>query len=127
MAKAAIALACFSPPPPAPPVCAFPNPSPWAPHQVTVTHDGKTTSLEVPSDKTILEAALDQGIDLPHDCKLGVCMTCPAKLVCKPQGCRCGRAVPALRTRPCFRPTSPAVCARGSGLPVPLNSQPPAR
>jgi ferredoxin len=21
------------------------------------------------------------GLDLPHDCKLGVCMTCPAKLV----------------------------------------------
>jgi ferredoxin len=21
------------------------------------------------------------GMDLPHDCKLGVCMTCPAKMV----------------------------------------------
>jgi hypothetical protein len=48
---------------------------------VTVTHEGKTTVLEVPSDKSILEAALDKGVDLPHDCKLGVCMTCPAKLV----------------------------------------------
>ncbi|KAI8468125.1 MAG: putative ferredoxin [Monoraphidium minutum] len=50
-------------------------------HKVTVTHAGKTVELEVPAGQTILEVALDNGIDLPHDCKLGVCMTCPAKLV----------------------------------------------
>ena len=49
--------------------------------QVTVTHQGKTHTLEVPADRSIHEVALDQGVDLPHDCKLGVCMTCPAKLV----------------------------------------------
>lgn len=27
------------------------------------------------------QAALDAGIELSHDCKMGVCMTCPAKLV----------------------------------------------
>ena len=27
------------------------------------------------------QAALDAGIELTHDCKMGVCMTCPAKLV----------------------------------------------
>jgi ferredoxin len=48
--------------------------------KVTVTHDGKAVTLDVPDGRTILEVALDQGIDLPHDCKLGVCMTCPAKL-----------------------------------------------
>ncbi|CAI5492546.1 unnamed protein product [Closterium sp. Naga37s-1] len=32
-------------------------------------------------DETILSAAIDAGLDLPHDCKLGVCMTCPAKLI----------------------------------------------
>ncbi|GBF92516.1 hypothetical protein Rsub_04620 [Raphidocelis subcapitata] len=50
-------------------------------HKVTITHDGKTTTLDVPAGKAILEVALDQGVHLPHDCKLGVCMTCPAKLL----------------------------------------------
>jgi len=40
--------------------------------QVTVTHEGKKVELEVPAGKTILEVALDKGIHLPHDCKLGV-------------------------------------------------------
>lgn len=26
------------------------------------------------SYKTVLEAALDEGIDMPHDCKLGTCL-----------------------------------------------------
>lgn len=30
---------------------------------------------------TILEAALDNDISLPHDCKLGVCLTCPSVVV----------------------------------------------
>lgn len=50
-------------------------------HKVEIQHDGKTHVLEVPEGSTILEVALDNGVDLPHDCKLGVCMTCPAKLV----------------------------------------------
>lgn len=28
-----------------------------------------------------METALDNGLRLPHDCKMGVCMTCPARLV----------------------------------------------
>lgn len=63
-------------------------------HKVEVTYQGKTHNLEVPSDQTILEVALDQGIDLPHDCKLGVCMTCPAKLVGAPAR-GSGAALPA--------------------------------
>ena len=50
-------------------------------HKVEVEHQGKKVVLEVPEDETILSAALDAGMDLPYDCKLGVCMTCPAKLV----------------------------------------------
>lgn len=50
-------------------------------HKVEIEHDGKKYDLEIPDGKTILEVALDKGMDLPHDCKLGVCMTCPAKLV----------------------------------------------
>ncbi|XP_058211827.1 ferredoxin C 1, chloroplastic-like [Rhododendron vialii] len=41
----------------------------------------RTTELEVEPDETILSKALDSGLDVPHDCKLGVCMTCPAKLL----------------------------------------------
>ena len=37
--------------------------------------------VEVEADETILSRALDEGLDVPHDCKLGVCMTCPARLV----------------------------------------------
>lgn len=49
--------------------------------QVEIQHDAGTTTLEVDEDQTILEAALDSGLELSHDCKMGVCMTCPAKLV----------------------------------------------
>ena len=40
-----------------------------------------THVLEVEEGETILQNALDNGIELSHDCKMGVCMTCPAKLV----------------------------------------------
>jgi ferredoxin len=50
-------------------------------HKVTIRHDGKDTVLEVSEDTTILEAALNAGIELPHDCKLGVCLTCPSKVL----------------------------------------------
>lgn len=38
------------------------------------TLDGKTHTINVESYKTVLEAALDEGIDMPHDCKLGTCL-----------------------------------------------------
>jgi len=37
--------------------------------------------LDVDEETTVLDAALDAGIDLPHDCKLGVCLTCPSKVI----------------------------------------------
>ncbi|GMH18829.1 hypothetical protein Nepgr_020670 [Nepenthes gracilis] len=49
--------------------------------KVVIDHDGQTTDLDVEPDETILSKALDSGLSVPHDCKLGVCMTCPAKLV----------------------------------------------
>ncbi|XP_051152763.1 ferredoxin C 1, chloroplastic [Andrographis paniculata] len=42
---------------------------------------GKTTEVEVEEDETILSKAVEIGLDVPHDCKMGVCMTCPARLV----------------------------------------------
>ncbi|GIL84156.1 hypothetical protein Vretimale_11121 [Volvox reticuliferus] len=50
-------------------------------YKIEIEHDGKKIDLAVPDGESILSVALDKGIDLPHDCKLGVCMTCPAKLV----------------------------------------------
>ncbi|GLT60318.1 hypothetical protein SLA2020_330900 [Shorea laevis] len=50
-------------------------------YKVVIEHEGQSTELEVEPDETILAKALDSGMDVPHDCKLGVCMTCPARLV----------------------------------------------
>lgn len=48
--------------------------------KVTVVHDGTETVMEVDEGTSILEASLEAGVDLPHDCDLGVCLTCPAKI-----------------------------------------------
>ncbi|XP_057783247.1 ferredoxin C 1, chloroplastic [Salvia miltiorrhiza] len=50
-------------------------------YKVVIEQGDKLTELEIDEDETILSRALDMGLDVPHDCKLGVCMTCPAKLV----------------------------------------------
>uniref|UniRef100_A0A2P2Q3L0 Ferredoxin n=1 Tax=Rhizophora mucronata TaxID=61149 RepID=A0A2P2Q3L0_RHIMU len=50
-------------------------------YKVVIEHEGQSTELEMEADETILSKALDSGLSVPHDCKLGVCMTCPAKLV----------------------------------------------
>ncbi|XP_062213671.1 ferredoxin C 1, chloroplastic-like [Phragmites australis] len=50
-------------------------------YKVTIEHGGGSRVVEVDEDETILSRALDEGLDVPHDCKLGVCMTCPARLV----------------------------------------------
>ncbi|AFZ35252.1 ferredoxin (2Fe-2S) [Stanieria cyanosphaera PCC 7437] len=49
-------------------------------YQVTINHQGKTQTIEVQSEQTILQAALDAGIELPYSCSAGVCTTCAAKL-----------------------------------------------
>jgi ferredoxin len=46
--------------------------------KVIVKHEGKETEMEVDEGTSILEAALEAGVALPHDCDLGVCLTCPA-------------------------------------------------
>ena len=45
--------------------------------------DGRTFEFDIPinSDDTILDAAMQQGADVPYACKGGVCCTCKAKLV----------------------------------------------
>ncbi|CAN6282034.1 unnamed protein product [Urochloa humidicola] len=57
------------------------GPAPPRAYKVTIEHGGESRVVEVEADETILSRALDEGLDVPHDCKLGVCMTCPARLV----------------------------------------------
>ena len=47
----------------------------------TVTVEGSPTTLDIPAGKTLLEAMLDAGLAMPHDCKVGSCGTCKFKLV----------------------------------------------
>ena len=48
---------------------------------VSIEHQGKTYEVECDGFDSILDAALDAGIeDLSYDCKMGVCMTCPSKV-----------------------------------------------
>ena len=49
---------------------------------VTVMMDGRSIQMEVTADgENILDAGINQGMDLPYSCKGGVCSTCKAKLV----------------------------------------------
>lgn len=48
--------------------------------RVVVHFDRETYEFEVPKGRTILDVALDQGIDLPHSCQSGICTTCMGKL-----------------------------------------------
>ena len=49
---------------------------------VTVIHHGLTREFTMPKNKeSVLDAALEQGLELPYSCKGGVCGTCRCKLV----------------------------------------------
>ena len=50
--------------------------------QVTVVADGRASRFDLATvGENILDAGLDQGMELPYSCKAGVCSTCKAKLV----------------------------------------------
>jgi len=43
--------------------------------------DGKRHELALGRDESVLDAALEAGLDLPYSCKSGVCCTCRAKVL----------------------------------------------
>lgn len=47
--------------------------------EVTIRYDGNEFKVMVEPDRTILETALDQGIDLPYSCQSGLCTACRGK------------------------------------------------
>lgn len=50
-------------------------------YNVEFIHQGKTHTLQVPEDKTILSVAEEAGLELPSSCNAGVCTTCAGKIV----------------------------------------------
>jgi ring-1,2-phenylacetyl-CoA epoxidase subunit PaaE len=48
--------------------------------EVTVTIDGEEETFTMDASRTILEAALEEGLDAPYSCRGGVCSTCKAKV-----------------------------------------------
>ncbi|MEQ9671946.1 2Fe-2S iron-sulfur cluster-binding protein [Coleofasciculus sp. G2-EDA-02] len=52
-------------------------------YKITIHHRQTNTqqTLEVPSDRYILQAAEDQGVELPFSCRNGACTTCAVRVL----------------------------------------------
>lgn len=49
--------------------------------EVSITLDGATQTVRTGRDLSILEAGLENAMDVPFACKAGVCSTCRCKVV----------------------------------------------
>ena len=49
--------------------------------EVTVVLNGEEFSYNVDPDKTILEAGLDENLDMPYSCQSGLCTACRGRLI----------------------------------------------
>ncbi|PLZ97136.1 ferredoxin [Fischerella thermalis CCMEE 5198] len=50
-------------------------------YTVEINHQGKTYTLQVPENETILSVADAAGLELPSSCHAGVCTTCAGQII----------------------------------------------